>query len=474
MKNYYEILGVAENAPTTEVVQKGRKLLEEYSVDRKFAGKQMGMDYTMDEWKEANNAYAQIIEAYQILKDENKRTEYNLKLRAYRRQLYQTQQQRAQQQATQEEPRHRTFYDQETDRSYRYTDRTEQTTNRNPRTGRYQGAHEQPKGRTQGAYERQRRQGAYEQSRRSQGAYATGSQRTQRYSKSHTDNTMERGHSRVRKEKGAVGKMIDSFKEVRQDEKAYTFFERHQDLNRNVRREYHKNVHSVPGEIVYQMANGTLHVTYEFIHQLKKLAYINEDSFPKYVFRNRKLAAAALAVAIMAGSNASDTNGMINIEQPPAVTITQETEVEDTTVMEQELMFEEPTIKMTQYYEVEKGDTLSEISTNSGIKVYEIQDANNRIGTDKIYIGETLILNHTIDREDLHYYTITIPAKGMLCSELAKQYRTDEETIIRLNKEAVAYINSGYTILTDTAVVPNFITIEQLDMMKQTATGHNY
>ena len=44
---------------------------------------------------------------------------------------------------------------------------------------------------------------------------------------------MERGHSRVRKEKGAVGKMIDSFKEVRQDEKAYTFFERHQDLNRN-------------------------------------------------------------------------------------------------------------------------------------------------------------------------------------------------------------------------------------------------
>ena len=56
MKNYYEILGVAENAPTTEVVQKGRKLLEEYSVDRKFAGKQMGMDYTMDEWKEANNA----------------------------------------------------------------------------------------------------------------------------------------------------------------------------------------------------------------------------------------------------------------------------------------------------------------------------------------------------------------------------------------------------------------------------------
>ena len=44
--------------------------------------------------------------------------------------------------------------------------------------------------------------------------------------------------------------------------------------------------------------------------------------------------------------------------------------------------------------------------------------------------------------------------------------------------KAVAYINTGYTVLTDTAVVPNFITQEQLEMMKEAAaeynTGHNY
>ena len=50
--------------------------------------------------------------------------------------------------------------------------------------------------------------------------------------------------------------------------------------------------------------------------------------------------------------------------------------------------------------------------------------------------------------------------------------------IIDLNKDAVAYINTGYTILTDTAVVPNFITVDQLEEMKTAAenytSSHNY
>jgi hypothetical protein len=46
--------------------------------------------------------------------------------------------------------------------------------------------------------------------------------------------------------------------------------------------------------------------------------------------------------------------------------------------------------------------------------------------------------------------------------------------ILEKNKEAIAYINTGYTILTDTAVVPNFITVEELDMAKEVLAGfHN-
>ena len=70
MKNYYEILGVPENATTQEIISNGRRQAQKYSVDHVFAGKRLGIDYTDEDWKEANRIYADIIEAYQILKDE--------------------------------------------------------------------------------------------------------------------------------------------------------------------------------------------------------------------------------------------------------------------------------------------------------------------------------------------------------------------------------------------------------------------
>jgi LysM repeat protein len=47
--------------------------------------------------------------------------------------------------------------------------------------------------------------------------------------------------------------------------------------------------------------------------------------------------------------------------------------VEEEVIEQYEPIYEEPTVQMTQYYEVVKGDTLSRISTRTGVKVYEIQ-----------------------------------------------------------------------------------------------------
>lgn len=406
MKNYYEILGIAENASMQEVVSVGKRRLQEYSVEHLFAGKKLGIDYTQEDWNKANNVYAEVIEAYLILKDENKRIQYNRRLRDYRRQVAE---QVAQAQAR-------------------------------ARQRRAPGQHEQK--RTQGRYER-----------------------------TQTDNTMKRSQKR-HKQKGAFGKMVDSFKDVRRDEKEYPFFERHQDLNQKMRKEFHRNVKSVPGEIVYQMANGTLHVTYEFIHQLRKLSYFNEDSVPKYVFRNRKLAAAALAVALMASMPGGGED--LQAFPTPDTTISQTQDQTDQTAVEDTMgiVYEDPTITMNEYYEVVAGDTLSDISTRTGIKVHDIMELNGIINKELIRIGDKLVLPYIVDREDLQFYTINVPAKGISCRELAKKYNTDEATIKKLNQEAIAYVNTGYVVLTDTAVVPNFVSVEELDMMRQAASGH--
>lgn len=458
MKNYYEILGVPENISAEDLTKIGRQRMQQYNVDHLFAGRIMGIDYTEDQWRRANARYADVIEAYQVLKDQTKRKEYNARLGEMRRQKAQEAEQARRD--TQARARRNVNSGQE------YYGQTGQ------RTQSSYAQHGYRQGQSYAGQHQQRTTGQYEQRSRTQqtgGAHAQRNPGSGRYAR--TDSTMERGQRRNRKPKSGFGRMIDSFKEVRQDEREYPLFERHQDLNRKMRKEFHQNVKSVPGEIVYQMANGTIHITYEFIHQLKKLGKINEDSVPKYVFRNRKLAAAALAAALIATVPGGGED--IQAFPTPEVTIEQTQETQDQAYEETlEIVYEEPTVTMNEYYEVVAGDTLSDISTRTGIKVHDIMELNGIINKELIRIGDKLVLPYIVEREDLQFYTINVPAKGISCRELAKKYNTDEATIKKLNEEAIAYVGTEYIILTDTAVVPNFVSVEELDMMRQAASGH--
>ena len=86
VKNYYEILGVPENISAEDLTKIGRQRMQQYNVDHLFAGRIMGIDYTEDQWRRANARYADVIEAYQVLKDQTKRKEYNARLGEMRRQ----------------------------------------------------------------------------------------------------------------------------------------------------------------------------------------------------------------------------------------------------------------------------------------------------------------------------------------------------------------------------------------------------
>ena len=51
--------------------------------------------------------------------------------------------------------------------------------------------------------------------------------------------------------------------------------------------------------------------------------------------------------------------------------------------------------------------------------------------------------------------------------ELAEKYETDEETIEKLNSEAITRIDDVKVILSDNVIVPNFITVDELREKRQ-------
>lgn len=124
---------------------------------------------------------------------------------------------------------------------------------------------------------------------------------------------------------------------------------------------------------------------------------------------------------------------------------------------------EDGNIILTRNYEVIFGDTLSSLSNRTGISVKDIQIDNGISNANRINVGQRLELNYSIAPEDLKYYTETESVNGRYISEIAGEYDTTIKTLCDINKEAI--INNGdgtYTIISDTILVPKFITPNDL------------
>lgn len=65
--NYYEVLGVSENADISEIKKKYRKLAMKYHPDRNSGD------------ENATKKFREVTEAYEVLGDEKKREEYDCK-----------------------------------------------------------------------------------------------------------------------------------------------------------------------------------------------------------------------------------------------------------------------------------------------------------------------------------------------------------------------------------------------------------
>ena len=125
------------------------------------------------------------------------------------------------------------------------------------------------------------------------------------------------------------------------------------------------------------------------------------------------------------------------------------------------------TYELIRNYEVQKGDTLYDISRDIGTSVERIKEINN-LNDNTIYFDKTIKLPYEVQSKDLDYYTQSVEVENNSIYNLADEYNTTTETIYNLNKEAIKVINGNYYVLSETLKMPKFITIEEKEALINT------
>ena len=136
---------------------------------------------------------------------------------------------------------------------------------------------------------------------------------------------------------------------------------------------------------------------------------------------------------------------------------------------------EEPDeIVLNRIHVVEEGEVLQKFSKDSNTLVSYIKEINHIENSDLIHPGETIVIPYIIDKEDLDYYTQKVERKdGMSVQQLAKEYGTDVETLVAINKKDILVMpqetgpeKNSYIPLSDTLLVPNFISKQTYNSLK--------
>lgn len=125
------------------------------------------------------------------------------------------------------------------------------------------------------------------------------------------------------------------------------------------------------------------------------------------------------------------------------------------------------TYELIRNYEVQKGDTLYDISRDIGTSVERIKEINS-LNDNTIYFDKTIKLPYEVQSKDLVYYTQSVEVENNSIYNLADEYNTTTETIYNLNKEAIKVINGNYYVLSETLKMPKFITIEEKEALINT------
>lgn len=280
-------------------------------------------------------------------------------------------------------------------------------------------------------------------------------------------NQSEEVSEEVNQEKNSKFKdnIKDAYEKVKSEEKKKSFYKRHEKLNRKIAKEFASDCETLAEEVAFCVGSGTLHVFYETFYQLNKLKLKKEDNLAKFIIRNRLFFTTILCSVIL--GNVYSNFQTIIPKNLGTVTNEEDYQGKSSTIsMEEDNIYYPSYISLIRKYTVDYGDTLSQLAEDSGTSMNDIKRLNNLEG-DSLYYNDEMVVPYVLNKDDLQYYTMTVPTEGMSINDLAKEYETDVETLYRLNEESITNVSNTYVILADNILVPTFITKQELIAKKE-------
>lgn len=372
-KNYYKILNVAENATDGEIKLAYRGLIFEYHPDK--------IKQTHPEIDaEAANRISQIINsAYEVLKNPDKRKEFDEELAALRRQREQAR--AAEEYRRQREEARARQQEQERENAYSRAQNA------------WQGTYGYETNYTRNSYTGDANQRANANSHR----------QTSQGTRQKTAYSASRKYKRAKKNpyvKATFTKFKSKLADIFSEENINDCKLIARNIAKRIKRIYQKE----PRGIMLGTINGILIATILF-----NVFAVND---------NKK-----------------------DMEEPiiPETTITTEIENDITTpniTYEEPIIIEDKTYEIMEYVTAKYGDSLWDFEQRYGVPIDDIKRDNN-LTSDDIIAGVDYKIIKEVSEEDLEDYSVNYAYSGETISDLARKFNTNEETILNLNKDVI-------------------------------------
>ena len=214
------------------------------------------------------------------------------------------------------------------------------------------------------------------------------------------------------------------------------------DIRHGEAEEFLNEKYQYANDINTRLKKGALHIVGEAFYKLDSLRYLEHDNAKKYVLRNRQIIGFILAGTLVLGGVSLARN--TRQDKQPRTEQTQSA-------------LEDYTFNKT--YEVQFGDTLSELAERFDVKQGDIKRANKSLeNTTLLQEGDILKIPYTVSTDNLEEFVEIVNIGDLTVKELAEQYGTDCQTLYDLNTGSIDfdYETRQYVTNKEQLLVPEF------------------